>query len=101
MTPDDEHHSGNCAAGSPNERAGPLFGLAARESVHHGSYDRIAALREPLGYARQSTAGIGVHPATVALVGVCFNAWSKFVTGAGHRETATTAWLRTRAVRRR
>jgi hypothetical protein len=45
MTPADEHHAGNCAAGSPNERAGPLFGLTNRESVHDGSYDRIAAVR--------------------------------------------------------
>ena len=50
MTPADEHHAGNCAAGSSNERAGPLFGLATRESVHEGTYDRIAAVRRPLGY---------------------------------------------------
>jgi hypothetical protein len=45
MTPADEHHAGNCAAGSPNERAGPLFGLTTQESVHDGYYDRIAAVR--------------------------------------------------------
>jgi hypothetical protein len=98
MTPDDEYHTGNCMAGSPKGGAGPLFGLAARESGQDGSYDRIAALRRPLGYAPDS-----LMPGSVSmqLVGVCFNAWSKFVTGAGHRETATTAWLRTRAVPRR
>jgi hypothetical protein len=45
MTPADEHHAGNCAARSPNERAGPLFGLTTQESVHDGYYDRIAAVR--------------------------------------------------------
>jgi hypothetical protein len=101
MTPADEHHAGNCAAGSPNERAGPLFGLATQESVHEGSYDGIAAVRRPLGYARQSTARSVSHQRRWREWGVLQHVVQVCDGCAGHRETATTAWPRTRAVPRR